>query len=298
MEREIISNKVLRDRIIFFVVLAFALFYLGWRMLFSLPFGSGFFGALIFSLGMLLLYAEVLDTFQLLVQQFALTNKAVPPVPEVPIGAYPEIDIFITTIDEPAALLRKTINGCRYLHYPDTGKLRIHLLDDGKRPEIQALAWQLGINYLSRKESTGKRDYSSGISSKALMLNHALANTSAPLVVALNADTLPLHNFLMKTVPYFVENQLKRRDAPDELKPVELGFVQTAFSSYNPDLFQYNLFSEEDLPNEQDFFNKRVQIAHNASNSVIYCGTSAVLKRSALNAIGGFYTELDADGLG
>lgn len=54
-------------------------------------------------------------------------------------------------------------------------------------------------------------------------------------------------DFLLKTIPYFVD-ALRRDEAH------LLGFLQTPQCFYQPDVFQYALYSEKRAPNEQDFF--------------------------------------------
>ena len=110
--------------------------------------------------------------------------------------------------------------------------------------------------------------------------NNALKNTSSPLIVTFNADMIPMHDFLTATVPYFF------------MKDEKIGFVQTPQSFYNPDLFQFYLYSEERVPNEQDYFYRDIQVGKNKSNSVIYGGSNTVLSRKALMDIGGFYTKV------
>ena len=56
------------------------------------------------------------------------------------------------------------------------------------------------------------------------------------------------------------------------------------FSSY--------LYSEDRIPNEQDYFYKDIQLGKNSSNSVIYGGSNTVLSRKALEDIGGFVTGI------
>lgn len=68
--------------------------------------------------------------------------------------------------------------------------------------------------------------------------------------------------------------------------------MQTPQSFYNPDLFQYNLFSENRIPNEQDYFYRDIQVSRNKTNSVIYGGSNTILSRKALEEIGGFYTKV------
>ena len=64
--------------------------------------------------------------------------------------------------------------------------------------------------------------------------------------------------------------------------------MQTPQSFYNQDLFQFNLFSEKDIPNEQDFFSREINVMRNASNSAAYTGSNTVILRRALEEIGGF----------
>ena len=67
----------------------------------------------------------------------------------------------------------------------------------------------------------------------------------------------------------------------------KVGFVQTTQSFYDPDLFQYNLYSETRVPNEQDYFSREINIGRNRNNSPLYTGSNTILSREALVAIGG-----------
>ena len=70
------------------------------------------------------------------------------PLPEIPDDAWPDVDIFVATYNEPPALLRKTLNGCKHLKYPDPAKVHIWLCDDHRRPEMRALAEEMGVEAL------------------------------------------------------------------------------------------------------------------------------------------------------
>ncbi|HCD45685.1 MAG TPA: glycosyltransferase, partial [Lachnoclostridium sp.] len=59
-------------------------------------------------------------------------------------------------------------------------------------------------------------------------------------------------------------------------------------SFYNPDLFQFNLYAEESIPNEQDFFSREVNTMRNTSNAIAYTGSNTVILREAMEEIGGF----------
>ena len=137
------------------------------------------------------------------------------------------------------------------------------------------------IHYLDRDTHEGK---------KAGNLNAAVARTSSPYIVTLDADMIVQSKFLMEIAPYLVDAELKNRKLPEGEK-IPLGFVQTPQSFYDLDLFQFNLFSESSIPNEQDYFYRSIQVAKTKSNSVIYGGSNTFLSRNAINDIGGFYTE-------
>ena len=64
--------------------------------------------------------------------------------------------------------------------------------------------------------------------------------------------------------------------------------VQTPQSFYNPDLFQFNLYAEGNIPNEQDYFSREINAMRNVSNAVAYTGSNTVILREAMEEIGGF----------
>ncbi|MFP3153423.1 glycosyltransferase [Lachnospiraceae bacterium ZAX-1] len=263
----------------FWVILTVVLnaIYLGWRILYTLPLNAGIISAIA---GLALIIVEFFGAIESLVHYFNMNKIENHPVPEVPHHLFPEVDVFIATYSEPADLLYKTINGCKHMDYPDKTKLHIHLCDDGRRSEIKELALKMGINYIDRTDNKH---------AKAGNLNHAMSVTGAPLLLTLDADMIPQHQLLMRIVPYFVDMELKNVGKSEPEKR-HMGFVQSPQSFYNPDLFQFNLFSEGRIPNEQDYFYKDVQVSRNKSNSVIYGGSNTVISRAALEDIGGFYT--------
>lgn len=259
--------------------------YLLWRMIFTLPFDQGIWNIIF---GILLIAAEtvtVLTTFELFIQKMQVDNKQLE-CPTIPPEYYPEVDVFIATHNEPIDLLYKTVNACTFMDYPDKHKVHIYLCDDGNRPEVAELAKQFGVGYLGL---TGNKDAKSG------NLNNALSKTSSPLIATFDADMIPQHTFLMKTVPYFLlpkfikDNEVwrpRREDEPEE--DLKIGLIQTPQSFYNPDLFQFNLYAEQHIPNEQDFFSREVNILRNTSNAVAYTGSNTVISRKAIEDIHGF----------
>lgn len=280
------KNKKLTNAVFILTVIVMSV-YLLWRLFFTLPFGDGWFALVA---GGLLLWCEIeaaLGTFELFWRK---NREFTLEMPDIPADWYPEVDVFIATHNEPVELLYNTANACTFMEYPAPAKVHIYLCDDGNRPEVAALAGQLGIGYLGM---AGNKHAKSG------NLNNALSKTSAPLVVTFDADMIPRRSFLMKSIPYFFlpwvkktpEGEWVRRAKNEMKKGYRIGFVQTPQSFYNPDLFQYNLFAERNIPNEQDFFTKEVNVMRNSSNAAAYTGSNTVIARKALQDIGGFPTD-------
>lgn len=252
--------------------------YLLWRTFFTVPLKNGILSAVA---GIALLVVEILGMLEAFVHYFNMYKIENHEVPEVPLEEFPDVDVFIATYNEPVDLLYKTVNGCVHMKYPDQKKVHIYLCDDGRRQEVRELAEQMGVGYIDREDHEG---------AKAGNLNHAMSVTSSPLIATFDADMIPQNNFLMVMVSYFVDQEIKNREL-EEKDRVKIGFIQSPQSFYNPDLFQFNLFSESRIPNEQDYFYKDVQITRNKSNSVIYGGSNTLISREALNEVGGFYTK-------
>lgn len=267
-----------KGKLWFLINMICTILYLMWRMFFTIPFG---YGVISIVAGIALLTVEVLGMVESFIHYINMYSVEDYDFPDVPMNNPPDVDVFIATYSEEEDLIYKTIHGCKRMKYPDKSKVHIYLCDDGRRAQMRALAEKMGVNYLSREDNKG---------AKAGNLNHALKNSSSPYIVTFDADMIPRSNFLLRTIPYFVDCEIKNKGRKKE-DQVNLGFVQSPQSFYNLDLFQFNLYSESRIPNEQDYFYKDIQVARTKTNSVIYGGSNTVISRAALEDVGGFYTE-------
>ena len=276
------SRKIKAKKRLHVIVIILSIFvtllYLGWRIWYSIPFKAG---ALAVAGNIVLLVVEIFGFLESMILYYNLMGMREYPKPEIADEEYPDVDIFIATYNEPADLLRKTINGCNHLKYPDKNKVHIWLCDDNRRPEMRKLAEDMHIGYFDRPDNKG---------AKAGNLNHALGLTNAPYVVTLDADMIPRSNFLLNTIPYFIDAKKRSEDLPED-KKIRLGLLQTPQCFYTPDVFQHALYAEKSAPNEQDFFYRTIEVARTSTNSVIYGGSNTILAREALDSIGGFFTE-------
>lgn len=268
----------LRDKLWFILTIFCTLIYLTWRFLRTIPLEYGLVSLIA---GIALFVVEFFGMIEAMIHYINMFTYQKFDVPVVPPQKYPHVDVFIATYNEPLDLVYKTINGCKYMDYPDKKKVHIYVCDDGHRPEMKEMAEKAGVNYITRPDNAH---------AKAGNLNNALSVTQSPYILTLDADMIPKHDLLMRTIPYFVDQEMKN-EGLEEKEQIHIGFVQSPQAFHNPDLFQFNLYSEGRIPNEQDYFYRDIQVSRNRSNSVIYGGSNTVLSRMALEAAGGFFDK-------
>lgn len=279
-EHKVKKETVMKKKIIFALAVITTAIYMVWRIGWSLPVEKR---AVDMIFGILLLVAEVIGFIEAANYMTGMVKDNKIEKPEIPEEEYPEVDVFIATYNEETELLRKTVNGCLNMDYPDKSKVHIYICDDNDREEMATLAKRMGVGYFRRDNNEG---------AKAGNLNNALRQTTSPLVATFDADMIPMHDFLTTVVPYFFMDRYEKKDNKWTLKDKpgkKIGFVQTPQSFYNADLFQYNLFSENSVPNEQNFFFQTIQLSRNSANAAIYAGSNTILSREALEEVGGFY---------
>ncbi|MGR3491965.1 MAG: glycosyltransferase [Shimia sp.] len=112
----------------------------------------------------------------------------------LPGGGNISVDIFITTYNEDEICVRTTVLDALRVRVPAAHIVQIWVLDDGDRPEMRAMAAQLGVGYLRRADNRGF---------KAGNLRNALLQTNGDFVVICDADTRLLPSFLENTLGYF-----------------------------------------------------------------------------------------------
>ncbi|MGF1496577.1 MAG: glycosyltransferase [Elainellaceae cyanobacterium] len=242
--------------------------YLLWRSLSTLNLSTPLNG--VFSLG--LFFLELLILVNGIIQLFLLLKardrrqQADQVAADVASGQFrPTVDVLVPSYDEPEFIVRRTLIGCQALDYePKT----IYLLDDTRRPQMKALAEELGCKYMTRPDNRH---------AKAGNLNHAIPKTSGELIVIFDADFVPTENFLTRTVGFFQDPNV--------------ALVQTPQTFYNPDPIARNLGMENVLTPEEEVFYRQIQRMRDGAGGVVCAGTSFVVRRSALEAVGYFVTE-------
>ncbi|WP_035990819.1 glycosyltransferase [Leptolyngbya sp. KIOST-1] len=250
------------------ILLTLVLRYLVWRCLSTLNLASPLEGTLSLGLLGMELFGLITSIIQLVLLLWVRDRRPqADQLQQAVIGGryQPWVDVFVPTYDEPAFILRRTVIGCQAMTYP---RKTIYLLDDTRRPEIKALAEELGCHYITRPSN----DHA-----KAGNLNHAMGQTQGELIASFDADFVPTQNFLCRTVGFF--------------QRTSVGLVQTPQSFYNADPIARNLGLEGVLTPEEEVFYRQIQPMRDGVGSVVCSGTSFVVRRSALESSGGFVTE-------
>ncbi|AFY52651.1 glycosyl transferase [Rivularia sp. PCC 7116] len=260
--------RVWSRRLVVGILLLLTVRYVVWRSLSTLNLNTPLNGAFslgLFCLEMLVLCSATIQLF-LMLNVKERRNEANQKSIAVIEGKFnPSVDVLIPTYNEPTFILRRTIIGCQALEYDNK---TIYLLDDTRRPEMKALAQELGCEYISRPDNRH---------AKAGNLNHALTKIDGELIVVFDADFIPTSNFLTRTVGFFQDEKL--------------ALVQTPQSFYNADPIAHNLGLENVVTPEEEVFYRQIQPIKDSAGSVVCAGTSFVVRRSALEKAGGFITE-------
>ena len=165
------------------------------------------------------------------------------------------------TYDESEAVLRATLTGCAALPYP---RAATYVLDDGRRPWVRDLAEEFGASYLTREGNAG---------AKAGNVNAALAHTDGELILILDADHVPQPDILDALIGYFADERT--------------AFVQTPHEFHNRDSLQHLRRNDH----AQAFFYRVVQPGKDAHGAAFWCGSAALIRRAALEQVGGVATE-------
>ncbi|HVN94588.1 MAG TPA: UDP-forming cellulose synthase catalytic subunit [Terracidiphilus sp.] len=181
---------------------------------------------------------------------------------------WPDVDVLIPTFNEPLDVVRFTALGALNMDWP-ADKLHVYILDDGRRKEFEEFAFEAGVGYRTRPDNKF---------AKAGNINTALETMASPLVAVFDSDHVPTRSFLQMTVGWF-------------LRDPKLAVMQTPHHFYSPDPFERNLRQFHVIPNEGELFYGVVQDGNDFWNSSFFCGSCAVLRRSALDEIGGIAKE-------
>ncbi len=214
-------------------------------------------------LALLLAGAAVYTLAQLIASwslYFAARRRGAPPPPDIGLT----VDVFVTACGEPVWLVERSLTAALAIR----GQHRTWLLDDADDPELEALAERLGAGYLTREGGEGR---------KAGNVNAALERTDGDAILIFDVDHVPTPEYLERTLGY--------------LGDPNVGFVQGMLTFYNG---EQGFIARAATESSFDYYNPTC-MGSDRVGSASLVGTNALIRRKALESIGGYRPGLAED---
>jgi cellulose synthase (UDP-forming) len=236
-------------RVIAVANLVLGCYYLTWRYAATLNVN-----ALWFAIPLVLAETySLIDAFLFVFMMWKPARRVAPP----PIDGA-TVDVYIATYNEPVELIRLTAEAATRIRWSD---IRVYILDDGARPAMEAMATELGCDYITRGGEWDDKPRHA----KAGNVDNALLQTSGEFILILDGDQIPHPQIVERCIGYFGDPQV--------------AFVQT------PQYF-YNLPPGDPFGSDAALFYGPIQQGKDGWNAAFFCGSNALLRREALMQLG------------
>ncbi|MGF1683605.1 glycosyltransferase family 2 protein [Photobacterium minamisatsumaniensis] len=195
------------------------------------------------------------------------------------------IDVFFPTYDEEPELVRLSIQDAQKIRYPYDIEIKIFILDDGKRPDMAALAQEMGVEYITRENNVGF---------KAGNLRNALEQTYGDFIVICDADTRPFPTILENTIGYFRDPDVAWVQTPQWFFDLPEGERLPKWLNRKVGRFGAMLgrgierfygpvtLGEDPYVNDPQMFYDVIQRRRNWVNASFCCGAGSIHRREAV----------------
>ena len=186
----------------------------------------------------------------------------------------PTVDVLITCCGENLDVILDTVRAACALDYP-TERYRVVLLDDGNSPDLKVQTDKLRQS--QRNLYYTARGVEVVTHSKAANLNHGLTFVKrletgpSEYVAVLDVDMIPMPNLLRALVPHLLDDP---------------SFAMATIPQYF-----YNIPDGDPLCQCLDYAFDVFLLERNTSDTTFCTGSGFVLRRSAVEQIGGFPTD-------
>lgn len=270
--------------------LVFGAWYIWWRWTASLnP------EAMWFSVTLAL--AETMAYLGLVLFTFNLWTPRAPARPDLPVTLSDTIDphdgadrpivvdVFFATYNEAPELVREGVIAAGRLRYPHPITINCHILDDGRRPAMAAVAAQEGVNYITRGDNVGY---------KAGNLRNAMESTVGDFIVICDADTILFPDFLTETMGYFRDPRVAWVQTPQwfwDIPPGvpvwaawrrRLGRLGAGLGHLAERVFGPIRIGADPFANDPQLFYDFIQRRRNWANASFCCGAASIHRREAI----------------
>ncbi|KAL8863506.1 MAG: hypothetical protein Q9178_000187 [Gyalolechia marmorata] len=186
----------------------------------------------------------------------------------------PTVDIFITYCGEEIDVLMDTVRATIAIDYPKDS-YRVIVLDDSVcaniETEIGKLRAQHKRTYYSKRGTKPKTHTKAGNLNHGLQFVSTLPGGASDIVAVLDVDMIPSPHWLRALVPHLL--------------------VDSKVALANPPQRHYNIPDRDPLGQVMDILFDVMEPTKNATNSAWCCGTGFVVRRDALDGIGGVPEE-------
>ena len=167
------------------------------------------------------------------------------------------VDVLVPVSSEPFEIIEETIQKVLHITYPHN----TYILDDGASSAVKRLAEKEHINYIARPSQ--QKSFA-----KAGNLNYGLASCTGEFFAVLDADHVPQPEFITELLPFFKNEKVALVQAPQYYTNTK-NFIAAGTAE------------------AQEIFYKYVQPAKNSYNASFCVGTNMLLRRKAIDEIGG-----------
>ncbi|KAL8706899.1 MAG: hypothetical protein Q9201_000059 [Fulgogasparrea decipioides] len=185
----------------------------------------------------------------------------------------PTVDVFITYCGEELDVLIDTVRAVIAQDYPDD-RYRVIVLDDSASSSVKAEVGMLGQGknvYYSTRGSKPKTHAKAGNLNHGLQYVSTLPGGASDFIAVLDVDMIPSQRWLRVLVPHLV--------------------ADPKVALANPPQRFYNIPNGDPLGQSMQVLFDVMEPFKNATNSAWCCGTGFVVRRDALESIGGVPEE-------
>jgi cellulose synthase (UDP-forming) len=195
------------------------------------------------------------------------------------------VDVFFATYSEDPELVRHGLKDAKAFTYPHPIEVAIHVLDDGKRPAMEAVAREEGVNYLTRTNNIGF---------KAGNLRNAMESTSGDFIMICDADMRPFPTFLEQTLGYFRDPKVAWVQTPHWFHDVPpgvplpavlerwLGGIGRGLGRCVERVYGPVRVGEDPFANDPQLFFDVIERRRNWANASFCCGAGSIHRRDAV----------------
>lgn len=210
------------------------------------------------------------------------------------------VDVFFPTYDEDPELVRYSIRDAKAITYPHPAEIRVHVLDDGRREAMRAVAEEEGVGYLTRESNVGF---------KAGNLQNAMRRTSGEFILICDADTRPFSTILEHTLGYFRDPDVAWVQTPqwfydlppgrplDEALGAKMGGAGRWLGRAFQRLVGRVQVGRDPFNNDPQMFYDVIQRRRNWANASFCCGAGSIHRREAVQLMALRNRGLELEGL-